>query len=85
MSPAIKAISDSGIPVIGHIGLTLQRGLDVSDRGDGNEDADAGILAGATSVQDAGADALDRSGPSCTGQMVLQSEVLGFQTPLLLE
>ena len=58
MSPTIRAISNSGIPVIGHIGTTLQRGLGASSHGDDSEEADAGILADANSVQDAGAVAM---------------------------
>lgn len=58
MSQTIRAISNSGIPVIGHIGTTLQRGLDTSNHGAESEDADAGILADAHSVQDAGAVAM---------------------------
>lgn len=57
MSATIRAISRAGVPVVGHIGMTLQRNNDVSvpedeDEGQGEF---AGVFADAKSVQDAGA------------------------------
>ncbi|KAL6922881.1 hypothetical protein FSST1_000155 [Fusarium sambucinum] len=108
MSPTIQAISKIGIPVIGHIGLTLQRELDASNQGDESDDAVAAILTDAKSVQNAGAVAVVveavssetaekitkslkiptigiGSGPECSGQMVVQTEALGYQTPVFPE
>ncbi|KAH6887723.1 3-methyl-2-oxobutanoate hydroxymethyltransferase [Thelonectria olida] len=95
MSPTIQAISRIGIPVIRHIGLTLQRDLDASNQGDDSNDAVARILADANSVASQTAAKIINalriptigigSGPNCSGQLALQTEILGFQTSLLPE
>lgn len=55
VSPIIQAISKAGIPVIAHIGLTLQRDLDASKQGHESSDVSAKLLSDAKSVQNAGA------------------------------
>ncbi|KAJ4101044.1 hypothetical protein NW756_001454 [Fusarium oxysporum] len=51
MACTIRAISKEGVPVIGHIGLTVQRDLDASKEADDGSE----VLEDAKSVQDAGA------------------------------
>ncbi|RSL44547.1 hypothetical protein CEP53_011187 [Fusarium sp. AF-6] len=108
VSPIIQAISKAGIPVIAHIGLTLQRDLDASKQGHSSSNASAELLSDARSVQNAGAVAVVLeaiasqtaaeitntleiptigigSGSKCSGQLMLQTEMLGFQKSLFPE
>lgn len=55
VADAVAAITDGGVPVMGHVGVTPQTAADLSVVGGTDAEADA-VLDAATAVDDAGAD-----------------------------